>query len=188
MADSDMASLRLLVDGYNVLAPVAPPARGLKLGWLQREREKLIERLVRALEQRVRSRTCIVFDAADPPRDRPSRFTVSQLHVWFAVDEPEADDLLEDLISLNSVPKGLAVVSSDNRVRQAASRRGCTVYDSQTWMDNLLEGVVGLADGWHRRSGQGRGVARGREEVDRGEQEDQVDQEDVERWLREFGF
>ena len=38
----------------------------------------------------------------------------------------EADDIIEDLIRAAAVPKRLAVVSDDNRLRQAAGRRGAT--------------------------------------------------------------
>lgn len=176
------SSLLLLIDGYNVLAPVAPPARGVDTAWLQRERTQLIDRLVRGLDREVRVRACVVFDAADPPRDRPSEFVVEGLEIVFAVDYPEADDLLELLIMECSAPRTLAVVSSDNRVRLAAKRRGCTVYDSQPWFDDLLDGVVGLAGGRRLKSGQGRGPTEAEDAAD------PMDQDEVAGWLREFGF
>lgn len=177
-----MSSLLLLIDGYNVLAPVAPPSRGSDAAWLQRERMLLIDRLVSGLDRELRIRACVVFDAADPPRDRPSEFVVEGLEIVFAVDYPEADDLLELLIMECSAPKKLAVVSSDNRVRLAASRRGCAVFESQPWLDDLLDGVVSLAGGRRLKSGQGRGPSEAEDAADR------MDQDDVEGWLREFGF
>jgi len=183
-----VSSLLLLIDGYNVLAPVAPPARGSDGKWLQRERQRLIGRLVDGLPREVRARTCLVFDAADPPRDRPSEFTVEGLMVTFAIGYPEADDLLELLISQNSAPKNLAVISSDNRVRLAASRRGCKVYDAQAWLDDLLDGVVGLAGGSQTTSGQGREVAPADEASEPVNEQNPVNKQDVESWMREFGF
>lgn len=188
-----MSSLLLLIDGYNVLAPVAPPARGSDGLWLQRERTRLINRLVTRLDPDVRGRTCIVFDAADPPRNRPHEFVVEQLQVRFSVGYPEADDLLEELIAANSAPKSLAVVSSDHRVRSAASRRGCVVFDSQSWLDDLLDGVVGLAGGPRSASGQGRGASppepeSGEVPYDARDPADRENAGDVEGWMREFGF
>ena len=142
----------------------------------------MIERLITGLDAELRGRTCVVFDAADPPRDRPSEMTVEGLQVRFAVDYPEADDLLEEIIAENTAPKNLAVVSSDNRVRQAATRRGCTVYESQAWLDDLLDGLVRLAAGRRRRPGQGRGVELP------GEPGEPIDEQEVDRWMREFGF
>lgn len=157
-----------------------------------RERQQLLDRLVRGLDEKILSRVCVVFDAADPPRDRPHEMVVEGMQVRYAVEYPEADDLIEALIVENTAPKQLAVVSSDSRVRQAASRRGCTVYESQPWLDDLLDGVVGLAGGRRRRtrqpgsgqpgSGQGRGVELG------GDAGERVDEQEVDRWMREFGF
>ncbi len=185
-----VSSLLLLIDGYNVLAPVAPPSRGGDDRWLQRERMRLIGRLVDHLVPELRQRTCVVFDAANPPRDRPAEFSVEGLEVLFAIDYPEADDLLEELIAKNSSPKNLAVVSSDRRVQLAASRRGCKVFEAQAWLDDLLEGQVGLTAHGHLRSGQGRGPAEAEnmEEENRERGGEQIDDAAVQRWMREFGF
>jgi hypothetical protein len=150
---------------------------------------RLIDRLVQGIDEELRGRTCVVFDAANPPQDRPSEFQSGGVEVKFAVGHPEADDLLEELISANSSPKTLAVISSDHRVQMAATRRGCTIYDSQPWLDAFLDGVVGLAGGRRRSGGsrqgepgQGRGVAA------KPGSPGQVDDREVDRWLREFGF
>lgn len=176
------SSLLLLIDGYNVLAPIAPPGRGAESGWLQHERSRLIERLLRGLPEEIRTRSCVVFDAADPPPDRPSEYTVDGLLVRFAVEYPEADDLLEWMIAANSAPKNLAVVSSDHRVQAAAKRRDCKVYESQQWLDDLLDGVIGLAGGARRWTGEGRGVPPVADDSE------SVEESEVKHWLREFGF
>lgn len=174
-------SLLLLIDGYNVVAPVAPPGRSPDAAWLRRERKRLLDRLAEHLDDDTRARTCVVFDAADPPPDRPHRFTYSTIEVRFAVGYPEADDLLEELIAVHSAPKRLAVVSSDRRVQAAAARRSCAIFDSQPWLDDLLEGRLRLA----RRSS-------GTEfEVDDATAEkpaDAVPPEDIGTWLDLFGI
>lgn len=180
-----MASLLLLIDGYNVVSPIAPPSRNPDPRWLQRERTLLIDRLVKHLDSETRSRTCVVFDAANPPPDRPSRFVVEGIDVRFAVDYPEADDLLEELIAAHSAPKTLAVVSSDHRVQTAATRRGSKAVDSQIWLDDLLDGRVSLAVKRKSRTGQGSGEpAAG---ID-SEKPPESDKPDVDSWMREFGF
>jgi hypothetical protein len=176
-----------LIDGYNVVAPVAAPSRDPDPSWLQRERTQLINRLVKHLDDRVRRRTCVVFDAANPPRDRPSQFQVEGIDVRFAVGYPEADDLLEELIAEHSAPKNLAVVSSDQRVQTAARRRGGVPLDSQAWLDDLLDGVVRLA--MKDAGGAGRGGAgQGSSEEDQEKPDPAADDEDTESWMREFGF
>ena len=180
-------SLLLLIDGYNVVAPVTPPNRNHLSAdhddrWLQRERSQLIARLVKHLDHAVRSRTCVVFDAANPPPDRPSQFAIEGIDVRFAVDYAEADDLLEEIIASHSAPKNLAVVSSDHRVQAAARRRGSLVLESQEWLDDLLDGNVRLAV--RRRDGAGQGS-----EQDGAEKPtESIEEEDVESWMREFGF
>jgi predicted RNA-binding protein with PIN domain len=123
-----------------------------------------------------------VFDAAQPVKDRPSEYDFQGISVRFAVDHDEADDLLEDLIRANSAPRRLAVISSDGRVQQAASRRGSTVYEAQVWLDELLDGVVGLADGVRIEAGKGRGDHAA------AESDVEVSDEEARNWLREFGF
>jgi len=177
-------SLLLLIDGYNVVAPVAAPSRnpGRKPDptWLHRERNQLIHRLAQHLSEDIRCRTCVVFDAANPPPDRPSEFEVEGISVRFAVDHPEADDLLEEIIAADSAPKTLAVVSSDHRVQTAAKRRSCVCFDSQPWLDDLIDGKVGLAVVPNRRAGEG--------SQPKSDKPDSVDEGDVQKWMEDFGF
>lgn len=172
-------SLLLLIDGYNVIPPVAPPGRGADDHWLHRERMQLIDRLWQHLDDRVRRRTCVVFDARQPPRDRSARYELKDIRVWFAVGYPEADDLLEESIAAHSAPKQLAVVSSDHRVQAAARRRGATAFDSDVWLDQLMDGKVRLAPSVQAKiSGEGQGSGDAKPEVGG----------DVDGWMEEFGF
>ncbi len=173
-------ALSLLIDGYNVVAPVTPPGRSPDLMWLQRERTLLIRRLADQLSQEIRNRTCVVFDAANPPPGRPSEFEVDGITVRFAIDHPEADDLLEEIIAAHSAPKSLAVVSSDHRVQAAAKRRGCQTFESQPWLDDLIDGKVHLAVASTDGAGEGSET--------RSDKPKTVNHDDVQRWLREFGF
>ena len=173
-------SLLLLIDGYNVVAPVAAPGRVPDPTWLQRERNLLLQRLVQHLSGDVRLRSCVVFDAANPPRDRPSEFVVDGISVRFAVDYPEADDLLEQIIAAHSAPKSLAVVSSDHRVQAAAKRRGCKPFDSQPWLDDLLRGRVNLAVPSDGGAGQGTEPTSDKPET--------IDDDDVQQWMDDFGY
>ncbi len=171
-------SALLLVDGYNVIAPVAPP-RNPGRNWLQRERMELIHRLSMHLDATTRDRTCVVFDAADPPPGRAHRFDVKGIDVVFAVEYPEADDLLEELITAHSSPKSLAVVSSDQRIQTAAKRRGCRPFDAQHWLDELLEGRVGLA------------IENPASDIDPTQKRakpEELGSSEVKDWMREFGF
>ncbi len=172
----------LLIDGYNLIAPVAAPARRPTDDWLQRERALLVGRLVKHLPSHVRRRSCVVFDAANPPAGVEDRYEADGVVVRFSVGYPEADDLIEELIQTHSAPKRLAVVSSDHRIQAAAKSRGATAFDSQPWLDELLEDRVGLAPKKRGRAGQGSAPTAG----DKPPQV--VDREELTDWMREFGF
>lgn len=165
----------VIIDGYNVVAPVAAP-RFPDPMWLHRERMQLIERLAAHLDDETRIRTCVVFDAANPPPDRPSEFRLHDIAVRFSIDHDEADDLIEELIAAHSVPKSLAVVSSDQRVQTAARRRGAKVFASQEWLDRLMDGRVGLA------------ITRPGIKPDESAKPDAIRDAEVADWMREFGF
>lgn len=137
-------SIVLLIDGYNVIGPVAAPGRGASLDWLAIERQRLLQRLVEHLDEPVRMRTCVVFDAKDAPKQFQSRYQHRGIDVWFAVDYPEADDLLEEIIAQHPAPKTLSVVSSDRRIAVAARRRRAGCFGSAEWLDHLLDGTTQL--------------------------------------------
>ncbi|MCO8120353.1 NYN domain-containing protein [Stieleria sp. TO1_6] len=137
-------SLLLLIDGYNLSQPIAP-ARNPDPRWLEQNRNVLLRDLTTFLSESIRAQTCVVFDAANPPRDRPHQYAHQQIDVRFAVGYPSADDLLEELIRAHHSPKRLMVVSSDHRIQIAASRRGARHFDSEPWIDALTDGNVRLA-------------------------------------------
>ena len=101
------------------------------------------------------------------------------IEIRFAVGYPEADDLLEELIASQSAPKRLAVISSDHRVQAAARRRGAVAFDSDDWLDGLLDGRVRLAVDPSHRAGQG--------SAEKDEKPD-IPGVDAEDWMREFGL
>ncbi|MEL6108200.1 MAG: NYN domain-containing protein [Planctomycetota bacterium] len=175
-------SLLLLIDGYNVSAPIRP-GRDADARWLERHRAGLLRDLTNHLEEAIRHRTCVVFDAANPPKDRPPTYVHQGIEVRFAIGYPTADDLLEEMIQAHHTPRQLMVVSSDHRVQVAARRRGAAQSDSEPWMDDLTDGVVNLATGKTARlapaNGEGEGSSKKPDISDAGE---------VQNWLREFGF
>lgn len=175
-------SLLLLIDGYNLVAPVAAPGRRPDPAWLHRERQRLLDRLASHLDAPLRSRSCVVFDSSRRPDDLPDRFDFRSIDVRFAIDHPEADDLLEELIAAHSAPKQLSVVSSDHRVQSAASRRGATAFDSQPWLDDLLAGRLRLAPAAPPPPDQ-RGDGAGDEKPD-----GVLESDDLREWMEAFGF
>lgn len=187
----------ILIDGYNVIAPAAPPgrragnalrgSRGSAAGpvehWLQAERMRLLQRLAEQLDPELASQTHVIFDSASGKRHGPDRLRIGGIHVRFAVSHDEADDLIEELIAAHHSPKRLAVVSSDHRLQVAARRAGAKAFDAQPWFDALLDGRVLLATAWPPSP---RPSARNRD-PDR-QKPQQVDPGDVEQWLQAFAI
>lgn len=138
----------LLIDAYNLLhqSDVLGRSRGER--WLERARRRLVRKLIDHLDATLAAQTCLVFDANSPPPDRPSRYLVGSMQLIYAVDYPEADDLLELLIARHPAPRRLTVISSDHRIQRAASRRGATPFDADLWYARLTERGPQLAIPW----------------------------------------
>jgi predicted RNA-binding protein with PIN domain len=115
--------MRLLIDGYNVMH--GGGRLGPKLGreGFRRVRRRFLDELALALGPFTATETTVVFDANVPPGDFPDVSTYQGLTVRFALGDENADARIEKLIAQDSNPKTLTVVSSDNRIRLAASRR-----------------------------------------------------------------
>ena len=203
-------SLLLLIDGYNIVAPIAP-SRNPNPRWLEENRNVLLRDLTDHLDEPIRERTCVVFDAANPPKNRPNEYVHRGILVRFAVGYLSADELLHEIIGGHHTPKRLMVVSSDHRVQMSASRRGAKFFDSQPWIDDLTDGIVHLAvDRTKRRTKQGtgragqgsdrkvppgpvkpEGIASESESAvgDSDQKKPRIqDETEVSDWLREFGF
>ena len=179
-------SLLLLIDGYNVAAPIHP-GRNADPRWLEQNRSRLIRDLAQHLDESLRRQTCVVFDASNPPRDRATTYQQHGMEIRFAVGYPSADDLLEEIIRAHHTPKRLMVVSSDHRVQTAAQRRGAAHFDSEPWMDDLIDSVIHLAI--QREDAGGLTEIRGGGEGQGSGKKPSVgDSEEVADWMREFGF
>jgi hypothetical protein len=119
----------------------------------------------------------VVFDAADAPRDVPDQYQVDGILVRFARGYPEADDLLEELIQSHPSPKQLRVISSDHRIMTAARQRNAVAWDSQIWLDALIENRLDL----------GQTPASG-STTDEKPASQPMEQSELKQWLQEFGF
>jgi predicted RNA-binding protein with PIN domain len=115
--------MRWLIDGYNVMH--AAGRIGPKLGreGFRRARRRFLDEVAAAFGPGGAGEVTVVFDASVPPGDFRVEATYRGLDVRFALGDENADARIEQLIARHSNPKTLTVVSSDNRIRQAATRR-----------------------------------------------------------------
>lgn len=129
--------MRLLIDGYNLLhAVVDMPAR-LGPGRLRKLRHRFLNDLAYRLGPLEAATATVVFDAREPPEGAARRTTQKGLTVLFATGDEGADAGIEQLIAQHSAPKTLTVVSSDRRIRQAATRRKARTLTSDEFWSSL---------------------------------------------------
>jgi predicted RNA-binding protein with PIN domain len=129
--------MSLLIDGYNLLHATAIFGAGGNASF-RASREALLDFLAAAIDATERTRTTIVFDAAEAPPGLPLQHTVEDITVYYARDYESADDLLEELIAAHHAPRQLVVVSSDHRVQRAAKKRRATAIDSHVWYGEIV--------------------------------------------------
>jgi predicted RNA-binding protein with PIN domain len=128
-----------LIDGYNLMhAAGALGYARLTRESFRRRRRHFLNELADALGPQRASQTTVVLDASRPPADFPPESSYKGLDVVFAIADENADARIERLIAEHPAPKTLTVVSSDRRVRRAASRRKAKTLDSDQFLD-LLE-------------------------------------------------
>ena len=164
--------MSLLIDGYNLLNAVGIVGRGVGPGGLERSRRALLNFLAESLDPEEVARTTVVFDAADAPPGLPRVTEHRGLTVRFAAKYADADSLIEELIQAESAPRRLTVVSSDHRLHRAARRRRARAVDSDVW---YAEVVRRRPD--RRQSPR---AAPAKPHVP-------LSEEDVARWLEQFG-
>src|ERR1700677_2732919 len=105
-------------------------------------RRRFLEEISRALGPEEARQTTVVFDASVHPGDFALDAQYRGLGILFALGDENADARIEILIAQHSKPKTLTVVSSDNRIRQAANRRRTkSLTADQFWelIDDLKE-------------------------------------------------
>lgn len=134
-----------LIDGYNLIFECGLQGRRTTSQSLARARGVLLGTIASSIPAAQHSQVAVVFDARKLPfsGQREQEF-FGKIKVFYSINYPEADDLIEKLIGQHSVPKKLTVVSSDHRIHKAALRRNANPIDSGDWYDRLLAGEWGM--------------------------------------------
>ncbi len=130
--------MRYLIDGYNLMHAKGLLGPGLRAERLRHQRERFLNAVLDALGPFDACRTTVVFDAAYPPPGRPDRATHKGINVIYAVGDENADARIEEMLSQETNPSQLTVISSDRRVRQAALRKRAKVIDSDSFWTAAL--------------------------------------------------
>ncbi|MFO1065097.1 MAG: NYN domain-containing protein [Pirellulales bacterium] len=170
-------SLRILIDGYNLLYSSAWLQKGGGPRRLEAARERLIRGLSLLLTEEERRDTQLVFDAAEAPRDLPEEFTQQGMTITFARDFHQADDLIEQIIRHHPHPKKLLVVSGDHRIGRCAKAARAQWIEAERWLSEVAR----------RRDSQPPTDLLGDKQAILGDAA-LLNSEEVHRWLQDFGL
>jgi predicted RNA-binding protein with PIN domain len=129
--------MRWIIDGYNVMHAGGLIGPKISREGFRRARRRFLDRLARAFGPEDAILVTVVFDATQPPGDMPVRGRYQGLSVIFSVGDENADARIEELISAHSHPKDLTVVSTDRRIRQAATRRRSRSLTADSFWDRI---------------------------------------------------
>lgn len=132
-----MSARTLLIDGYNLLHAAGWGQSEYRPGDLLRCRLKLMRHLLSRLSAAEVQKTTIIFDARDPPPDRPARAIVSGLTVLFANPGGDADVAIKNWLATHSSPRQVTLVSSDRELQRAARQCGARFSGSDDFLVDL---------------------------------------------------
>ncbi len=132
-----MSARILLIDGYNLLHAAGMGQRDYKPGDLLRCRTRLLQFLLSKLSNAEVRAATLVFDARDPPPDRPAEIVVSGLKVLFANPGGDADVMIQQWLSRHSTPRRVTLVSSDRALQRSARGCGAKFVGSDEFLDEL---------------------------------------------------
>lgn len=119
-----------LIDGHNLIGRMP----GLRLDDPDDEAQLVF--LLRRYLARTRKKGTVVFDQGR--LGEQATLSNPRLNVRFARAPVTADDVLRELIRREPNPRGLIVVSSDARVREAARQAGADWRDASAFAREML--------------------------------------------------
>ncbi len=173
--------MRLLIDGYNLMFESTTVDRSLDgKNALRAARGRLLHLLVDLIDESMRDKTMIVFDAKKAPPGLPDKYEYYGIQIVFARDWDSADELIQTEIRRHSAPKTLTVVSSDHAIHRKALARGAKVIDSDNWLDQQLDARSRLAK-------QGNASPSEVAENDLKSKNRELSEDERQTWMKEFG-
>lgn len=131
--------MSIIIDGYNLLRTCGYVGDKIGPGTLERARGLFLGLLAQALSPQQRQNTHVVFDSALRLPELPDQYEQDGIQVYFASGHQDADEMIIEMIQRDSAPKSLEVVSSDHQIQIAAKRRKAKSWDSDVWLERLLQ-------------------------------------------------
>jgi predicted RNA-binding protein with PIN domain len=157
-----------VIDGYNLLHAMGVLGGRVGPQGLAKARLSLLGLLRGAMDKDASSVT-VVFDAANAPPGAIDDQDHEGIHVRFALDHAQADDLIESMIRESPTPKQLTVVSDDRRIQKAARRGRCPAVGCLEFLEELNQ---------RRRKKRPSGSVQS--------EKTSATRKDTENWIKEF--
>ena len=167
----------LLIDGYNLMHAAGMAQRDYKPGELFKCRTKLLRFLLGKLSAAEVREATVVFDARDPPPDRPAQVVISGLKVLFANPGGDADVLIQQWLARHPSPGRVTLVSSDRVLQRAARSCSSKFFGSDEFMHDLER----------RRAPRGRVASSGPRLSDESKPVGHLSAAQTAYWLKIFG-
>src|SRR5262245_21426708 len=127
----------LLIDGYNLMHAAGLAQSKYRPGDLLRIRTRLLKFLLSKLTPVEIKGTTVVFDARDPPPDRPAQVVISGIRILFANPGGDADVLIQNWLARHPAPRRVTLVSSDRVLQRAARSCRSTFIGSEAFVHDL---------------------------------------------------
>ena len=112
----------------------------------------------------------IIFDGIGPP-DKKTFYSISNLEVIFTGKASDADTVIISKIRTYSAPKHLTVVTSDRKIRDAASVKKVILVKSEEFLEQVLQQL-----------------SRRKRAVEPAAKRRGISEAETEHWLKVFGF
>jgi predicted RNA-binding protein with PIN domain len=119
----------------------------------------------------------LIFDARDPPPDRPTQAVVSGLKVLFANPGGDADVMIEHWLSRHPAPRRVTLVSSDRALQRAARGCGAKFLGSDEFLEELER----------RRPARAQAGGRGAPRDDQAKPAGHLSEAQTSYWMKIFG-
>ena len=102
-----------IIDGYNFLHAAGMMPRKIDGETLERARSQLVRYLSVRLTDQERALTTLVFDVNQNLGNLTARKVEAGMTILLAINYPDADSLIEELLKSHSAPKQVTVISSN---------------------------------------------------------------------------
>lgn len=161
--------MRYLIDGYNLMHALGLVPAQVGPQGLEPARNRFLRQLSTLIPARGEQIT-VVFDGQHAPADAQDAGTYQVIRYVYSRGQ-NADDLIEELLARETQPRQLTVVTDDRRLQQSARHRSCRVSGCLDFYEHLKNPPPLHGEGEVQEPAR-----------------DPPSQEEVQRWLREFGF